>query len=67
MQIKYRFDRDTLKKIGKGALISATGAAALYVLDFIGALQFSNPEITSLVAFAVPFLVNVVREWMKGT
>jgi len=65
-QTKNSFDRTTICKIAKGALIAATGAGALYILNVVGALQFSNPTITSLVAFAVPFLVNVVREWMKG-
>lgn len=65
-QFKYQFDRITLCKIGKGALISATGAGALYILNAIGALQFDNPAITSLIAFAVPFMVNLVREFMRG-
>jgi len=67
MQIKYSFDRETLIKIGKGALITFTGAGTLAVLGMIGALKIDNPTLAGLIALIIPILVNTIREWMKGT
>jgi hypothetical protein len=66
MQIANSFDKETLLKIGKGALIAVSGAAAIALLDFIGALEISNPVLASFVAWGVPVAVNAVREWLKG-
>jgi len=63
-QIKNSFDRESLLKVGKGALIAATGAAALYILDWAGTIEIG--PLTPLIAAVVPILVNAVREWMKG-
>jgi hypothetical protein len=65
-QIAKRFDKATIVKICKGALISGTGAMALYLLDYIGNMSFTNINIAALTAFAVPFLVNLVKEYLKG-
>ena len=53
-----------LLKVGKGALIAASGAAALYVLDAVGKIDVG--VFTPLIAAIVPILVNAVREWIKG-
>ncbi len=66
MQTKKSFDSETLIKIGKGAAIAATAAAALYILDSIGALQLENPILVSVIAWAVPFATNTIKEWLKG-
>lgn len=66
MQKKFSFDKATLVKMGKGALISGVGAVALYFLGTVGTLQISDPFVTSLVAWAVPTFTNAVKEWMKG-
>ena len=65
-QIANSFDKETLIKIGKGALIAATGSAAIGLLGFFGGLQIGDPNLAMLVAWAVPFLVNLIKEWMKG-
>lgn len=64
-QIKYSFDKTTLLKIGKGALIAATGAIALYLLDAAGKIEVGT--FTPIIGAIVPILVNAVKEWMKGT
>lgn len=66
MQIKYSFDKTTLIKIGKGALITFTGAGTIAVLGYIGALKIDNPTLAGLIALIIPILVNSIREWMKG-
>jgi len=66
MQIKRTFDHDSVIKILKGAGIAGTGAFALYVLNAVGAMEFENPMLISLIAWIVPTLTNLVKEWMKG-
>ena len=63
-QIKNQFDKTTLVKIGKGALIAATGALALYILDWVSALDLGT--LTPLVAALVPIMVNAIKEWRAG-
>lgn len=66
MQHAYSFDRESVIKMVKGALIAMTGAAALAGLDYLGTIEMSNPFIATAVAFVVPTLVNIVKEWIKG-
>lgn len=63
-QVAYSFDKASLIKIGKGALIAGTGTAALYILNAIGTIDIGM--FTPLIAGLVPFFVNLVKEWMKG-
>ena len=63
-QIKHQFDKVTLIKISKGALIAATGAAALYILGWIKDLDLGTW--TPLIVAIVPILVNAIKEWKKG-
>lgn len=66
MQIKNSFDKESLKKILKGALIAGTGAIALFLLDLIGKVQIDDALLASFVAWFIPVAVNTVKEWMKG-
>lgn len=66
MQKKKTFDKATLVKIGKGALIAAGGAAAIALLDFFGALEIDNVALASFIAWLVPVGINSVKEWQKG-
>ena len=63
-QVKNSFDYQTLQKIGKGALIAGTGAATLYILNAAGTIEAGG--LTPLIGFLVPFLSNLVREYLKG-
>ena len=64
MQIKNSFDKESLIKIGKGALIAGTGAVALYFLDWVSTLEVGTW--TPIISMVVPILVNTVKEFMKG-
>lgn len=64
-QKAYSFDKETLVKIGKGALIAGTGAMALYILNAIGAINFGSTA-TPIIAMLIPVLVNIVKEYIKG-
>ena len=65
-QIKNSFDQKTIQKIIKGACIAGTGAAALFILNAIGTLEFDNPALVSFIALMVPFMTNLVKEYLKG-
>ena len=65
-QIKNDFCPVTLKKVLKGALYSASGAFAIAFLSYFQTVEISNPQLASLVAFSVPFLINVIKEYASG-
>ena len=66
MQKKNSFDQETLVKIGKGAIIAAVGAGALYILSVVGTLKIDTPVLASFIAWIVPVATNAVKEYMKG-
>ena len=66
MQIAYSFDRETIKKIFKGAVISACGAGAIAFLEYIGQVKIENQTLALVVAWGVPTGVNIIREFVKG-
>jgi hypothetical protein len=65
-QVAKSFDKETIIKIIKGGFIAVTGASAIALLEYIGAIDISNPSLATLVAFLVPFLTNIVKEWLRG-
>ena len=65
-QVKNSFDKKTIKKIIRGALIAGTGAVGLFILNSMGQLQISNPILVSFLAWAIPVATNAIREWTKG-
>jgi len=65
-QIKYKFDKITLIKIGKGALISAVGAVGLYILDALGKIEVTDPYLVSFLAWFIPTTTNAIKEWLRG-
>lgn len=64
MQNAYSFDRETVVKIGKGALIAGGGALAVYILQSLAGMDFG--EATPLVVAVCGILINSVREYVKG-
>lgn len=65
-QQKFSFDKITLQKIAKGALIALSGAAGIGLLNYLGALEINNELLAMVVAWLVPTGINAIREWMKG-
>jgi hypothetical protein len=63
-QVKNSFDVETLKKIGKGALIAGGGALAVYALQAVMVMDFGDA--TPIVVALASILLNVVREYRKG-
>jgi len=65
MQQKYKFDKVTLIKIGKGALIAVTGTLGLFILKWVGAIDFGS-TLTPFIGALIPIVTNIIREWIKG-
>jgi len=65
-QIPKSFDSESIKKIVKGAFYAVTPAAAIALLNYVGTIQIDNATLAAVVAWAVPFLINAVKEWFKG-
>ncbi len=64
-QLKNQFDEITIKKILKGALIAACGSASLYILQWLGTLNYGS-QLTPIIALIIPALVNAIKEYIKG-
>jgi hypothetical protein len=65
-QVKNSFDAVTLGRIGKGILYAVILPAVIALLQYLGTIDFGNTTITMIVAFVIPTLVNIVKEFMKG-
>lgn len=69
MQLSNSFDPVTLGKVKRSALISLAGfviaVVPMLLPDILAAVQ-DKPYIAALVGAAGPWIVNTIREWMKG-
>lgn len=63
-QEAFSFDKETLKKIGKGALIAGGGAAVVDVLQFVQWYDFG--AYSAIVGAVCSTLINALREYVKG-
>lgn len=63
-QIAYKLDKETLGKIGRGALIAMGGALCTFLLEAIPGIDFGSA--TPLVVGISSIVINAVREWIKG-
>jgi hypothetical protein len=63
-QKKNSFDKETLVKIGKGALIAGGGALATYLLQAIAQLDLGSSS--ALITAVCAILINAIREFNKG-
>jgi len=66
IQQKNQFDKETLRKIAKGAGIAAFYAATVFVLSLMNGMDFGNAFLNGLVVQIIPTLLNMLKEWKKG-
>lgn len=65
-QIKKAFDSETMRKIGKGALITAFYSIAVFILSMINGIDFNNSIVNALIVQVTPTILNALKEWYKG-
>lgn len=63
-QVAGSFDKVTLKKIGKGILITSVGAGLTYLAQYLSSTDFG--EWTPVAVIVGAMIVNAVREYNKG-
>lgn len=69
MQTRFSFDRTSLKKIGKGALIALGSALIAYLANNIQGIADAfkdSPILASLVTAFAGIAINVAKEWLAG-
>ena len=64
MQIQNSFDKVTLIKIGKGALIAGGGALAIYFLQAVVQMDFGTA--TPLIVALASIAINAIKEYKAG-
>jgi hypothetical protein len=64
MQIAFSFDKQTLGKIVRGAVIAAGGAGIVYALQMFMTLDFG--QATPVVVAVASILLNAVKEYING-
>lgn len=67
-QVKNSFDKESLKKIGKSALLLiggfVVGDGGISILQYITNADLGIYRVPAVLGFT--FLINTVREYMKG-
>lgn len=67
MQIAWKFDKETLKKIGKATFIAVQYGGAVALVAALQQLQVMDfGAITPVIGVLVPLALEVVRQWAKG-
>jgi len=69
MQIAYTFDRKSLIKIGKGALIAVGSALVTYLASNVGSIADAfkdSPLLAALVTAFAGIAINAAKEWLSG-
>ncbi len=64
VQVKYRFDKISALKIGKGLLIALAGAALTHLTEVVSASDLG--QFAPVVVAGWSVVVNAVREFIKG-
>lgn len=68
-QVKFQFDKVTLKKMGKSALLLVAGVLLDFILNNLLTLitGFGIPmEYRPLTVSALTWLINTGKEWVEG-
>jgi len=63
-QIKFSFDKETMKKILRGALIAGGGAVLTYLAQNLSEMNFG--AYTPIVVALMSILINAAKEYIKG-
>lgn len=64
MQKSFSFDKETVRKIFKGAAIAASGAVLTYLAQYISSADFG--VYTPVVVAVSSIIINAGKEFIKG-
>ena len=64
MQEQFKFDKETLLKVGRGCLIAGGGAGITYLLQELPKIDFGQwtPAVVGIASIAL----NTLWQWFKG-
>ena len=65
-QIRFSFDKETIKKIIVGFFISAVPASIIWTIGYIMNFPFSNADIAAFIAWVGPVLTYAVYKIQEG-
>jgi hypothetical protein len=63
-QVAYAFDKASIIKIGKGAVIAGGAVAVLYILEVLTQLDFGSAS--PVVVGILSILINAIKEYIRG-
>lgn len=69
MQISHSFDRTSLKKIGKGAVIAVGSAFVAYLASNVNGIADAfkdSPLLAALVTAFAGIVINMAKEYLAG-
>jgi hypothetical protein len=65
-QKAFSFDKETIKKIGKSALLLFVGYGLVAVIEYLAGIEVSDPNIQTILTMISTWLVNTIKEYIKG-
>jgi hypothetical protein len=65
-QIRFSLDQETIRKILKGAGITAFYSVAVFILSLVQGYDFGNAILNGLIIQLVPTAINALKEWYNG-
>jgi len=65
-QTAFSFDKETIKKIGKSALLLFVGYGLVAVVEYLAGIKVSDPNLQTILTMISTWLVNTIKEYIKG-
>lgn len=66
MQIAYKMDSETKRKILIGSLLALTGGVAVGLTAWLVGIDAAKALLLAIISTAVPTLTNTVKEYRAG-
>lgn len=66
MQIAYKMDSETKRKILIGSLLALTGGVAVGLTAWLVGIDAAKALLLAIISTAVPTLTNTVKEYQAG-
>lgn len=70
MQVKFSFDKETMRKIAKGFMYSVAVGFIIAGIDFLakmaGLVHIEDPVLASVYSIVCANIFNIAKEWASG-